>query len=209
MRAEVPDDAHVGLVQPEVHAARRDEVDLAELAGIDQLADRDDRRAVEERVARHQHEPALARRGAISSTHSADEAASGFSTKTCLPASSAAAASGKWVETGVAIATASIVVVVEHLLEVARRARRRVAPRDRSSARGRESQIATSSASRRARGGSARGSGPSSRGRRRADSHRTRRRCAGRQVVLLAASEECERRAESSLRSSPSDQPRA
>ena len=35
VRAEVPDDADVGLVQAEVHAARRDEVDLAELARLD------------------------------------------------------------------------------------------------------------------------------------------------------------------------------
>ena len=32
VRPEVPDDADVGLVQPEVHPARRDEVDVAELA---------------------------------------------------------------------------------------------------------------------------------------------------------------------------------
>ena len=57
MRAEVPDDAHVGLVQAEVHAARRDEVDLAELAGVDQALDRRHRRAVEERVAGHSTRP--------------------------------------------------------------------------------------------------------------------------------------------------------
>ena len=60
MRAEVPDDADVGLVQAEVDAARRDEVELAELAAVDQLLDGDDRRAVEERVARHQHAAGLA-----------------------------------------------------------------------------------------------------------------------------------------------------
>ena len=32
MRAEIPDDADVRLVQAEVDAARRDEVDLAEVA---------------------------------------------------------------------------------------------------------------------------------------------------------------------------------
>ncbi len=45
----------------------------------------------------------------MSSRHSLDEAASGFSTKTCLPASSAARPIGKCVDTGVARATASIV----------------------------------------------------------------------------------------------------
>ena len=57
MGAEVPDDASVGLVQAKVHAARGDEVDLAQLAGVDQGAHGPDRRAIEERVPRHQHEP--------------------------------------------------------------------------------------------------------------------------------------------------------
>jgi hypothetical protein len=35
VRGEVPRDAHVGLVQAEVHAARRDEVDLAEVVRVD------------------------------------------------------------------------------------------------------------------------------------------------------------------------------
>ena len=38
MRAEIPDDAYVRLVQPEVHATRGDEVDLAQLAAVDQVA---------------------------------------------------------------------------------------------------------------------------------------------------------------------------
>ena len=59
VRAEVPDDADVRLVEAEVHAARRDRVDVAELTRLDQLADLVDRWAVEERVARHQHEPEL------------------------------------------------------------------------------------------------------------------------------------------------------
>ena len=59
VRTEVPHDADVGLVQAEVHATRRDEVDLAEIAGVDQLLDRPHGRAVQERVARHEHEVAL------------------------------------------------------------------------------------------------------------------------------------------------------
>ena len=58
VRREVADHA-VGLVLAEVHPRRGDEVDLAELVLLDQLADLVDGRAVEERVARHQHEPAL------------------------------------------------------------------------------------------------------------------------------------------------------
>src|ERR1051325_1540211 len=59
VRAEVPGDTDVALVQAEVHAARRDEVDVAEVAVRDQVADRVDRRAVEEGVAGHQDEVAL------------------------------------------------------------------------------------------------------------------------------------------------------
>ena len=61
VRREVADDA-VGLVLAEVHARRRDEVDLAERAGVDQLLDLVDRRAVDERVARHQRAAVGARR---------------------------------------------------------------------------------------------------------------------------------------------------
>ena len=59
MRAEIPGDADVGLMEAQVDPAHRDEVDLSERAGLDQLAHRDDRRAVEERVAGHQHRPVL------------------------------------------------------------------------------------------------------------------------------------------------------
>ena len=38
MGREVPDDAHVGLVQAEIDPARGDEVDLAELALLIELA---------------------------------------------------------------------------------------------------------------------------------------------------------------------------
>ena len=58
---EIPDDAHIRLMEPEVDPARGDEVDLAELARVDQRLDLHDRRAVEERVARHQHEVLPAR----------------------------------------------------------------------------------------------------------------------------------------------------
>ena len=61
MRGQVPDHAHVGLVKPQVHAARRDEEELPQRAGDDQVVDGDDGRAVEERVARHEHESTLRR----------------------------------------------------------------------------------------------------------------------------------------------------
>ena len=56
VRAEIPDDAHIGLMQAEIHTARRDEVDVAELTRPDQLLDRHDRRAVEERMPGHEDE---------------------------------------------------------------------------------------------------------------------------------------------------------
>ena len=56
----------------------------------DQLADHVDGRAVEERVARHQHEAALVRRARRARPPPRSRPASGFSTKTCLPAWSAA-----------------------------------------------------------------------------------------------------------------------
>ncbi len=62
VRGQVPDDADVRLVQAEVDPAHGDEVDLAELARLDQLLHAHDRGAVDERVARHQDEPAPIRR---------------------------------------------------------------------------------------------------------------------------------------------------
>ena len=58
VRGEVEDDA-VLLVEAEVHARGGDEVDLAELVALDQVADLVDRGAVEEGVAGHQHQAAL------------------------------------------------------------------------------------------------------------------------------------------------------
>src|SRR6185369_17721205 len=57
VRPHVPDHAHVGLVKAEIDAARGDEVNVSQLAGIDELLDRPYRRAVEERMARHQYAP--------------------------------------------------------------------------------------------------------------------------------------------------------
>src|SRR6185437_8898238 len=53
---EIPDDTHVGLVQPEVDSAERKEVDLPELARIEHLLDLDDGRAVHKRMSGEQDE---------------------------------------------------------------------------------------------------------------------------------------------------------
>jgi hypothetical protein len=65
----------------------------AELVGLDQLTDHRHRRAVQKRVAGHEISPAPRRAGRA--FRLVDGAASGFSTKTCFPASSAADASAK------------------------------------------------------------------------------------------------------------------
>ena len=61
VRPEVPDDADVGLMQAQIHATRGNEVDLAELARVDEALDHRDRWAVEEGVAGHEDELVLLR----------------------------------------------------------------------------------------------------------------------------------------------------
>ena len=117
VRREVADHA-VGLVLAQVHPRRGDEVDLAQDVLADQVADLVDRRAVEERVARHQHQAAVASAISTRSTASAAVVASGFSTSTCLPASSAALTIAWCVCGGVATRTASICGSREHVVEV-------------------------------------------------------------------------------------------
>ncbi len=56
MGPEVPDNAHIALVQAQVHAAGRDEIEIAELPAGEDLLHRSHRRAVEERLARHEHD---------------------------------------------------------------------------------------------------------------------------------------------------------
>ena len=81
-------------------------MDVAELAAVDELAELAHRRAEHEGVADHEREA-----GAVGQLHQllgvGRRAVIGFSTKTCLPASSAALASAKCVEIGVAMTTAS------------------------------------------------------------------------------------------------------
>jgi len=59
VRGEVPDHAHVLLVQAQVHALGGDEVDLAEVAGVDELLDLAHRWAEDEGVADHEREATL------------------------------------------------------------------------------------------------------------------------------------------------------
>ena len=105
MRREVPDHADVLLVQAEVDALGGDEVDVAQLAGVDDLLDLAHGRAEDEGVADHEREP-LRAASSTSSQASAVSAVMGFSTKTCLPAEHGLG-EGKCVEMGVATSTAS------------------------------------------------------------------------------------------------------
>ena len=92
MRREIPDDAGVGLMESEVDAAYRNEVDIPQLSRVDQLFDPHHRRAVQERCGpASSTSPARSARSTRSAT-AADDEARGFSTQTCLPASRAAAA---------------------------------------------------------------------------------------------------------------------
>ena len=85
VRGEVPDHAHVLLVQAQVHALGGDEVDVAELAALDELLDLAHRRAEDEGVADHQREAARLRPARPARSACAVSAVMGFSTKTCLP----------------------------------------------------------------------------------------------------------------------------
>ena len=53
---EVPRNADVRLVEAQVDATGADEVDLADLARVDQVPNLVHGRAVQERVARHEHQ---------------------------------------------------------------------------------------------------------------------------------------------------------
>src|SRR5580704_9084977 len=54
VRAQVPDNAHILLMEPEVHPARGNEVDVSQRASLEQALYRANRGAVDERVAAHQ-----------------------------------------------------------------------------------------------------------------------------------------------------------
>ena len=61
MGREIPHDARVLLMEAEVDAAHRDEVDLAELTGLQQIANAVHRRAVEEGMPWHENAAGLLR----------------------------------------------------------------------------------------------------------------------------------------------------
>ena len=91
MRGKVPEDVDVGLHQPEVDAHRVDEQDLAQHTVGYQLRDALHGRRVAVGVVAHQDEAALLGR-LDHPSRLGSRPASGFSTRTCLPASSAARA---------------------------------------------------------------------------------------------------------------------
>ena len=91
--AERPERVLVRADDAEVLAVAVDAGDVAELAGVDELLHLAQARVVEEQVPGHEHEVPLARARSTSSSISSPRIAGGFSTKTCLPASSACFAS--------------------------------------------------------------------------------------------------------------------
>ena len=107
MRAEVPDDADVALVQAEVDPARGDEVDLAELTPVEELLDGPDRRAVEERVAAHQDAARLVGEGDQLVGHLRSTARAASRRRCACRRSRLGGRARQWVPTGVAIRTAS------------------------------------------------------------------------------------------------------
>ena len=58
MWPQIPEHACVRLVEAEIDATHRHEVDVAEFAGVDELLDAHDGRAVEERMAGQKYEAA-------------------------------------------------------------------------------------------------------------------------------------------------------
>ena len=94
VRAEVPGDADVRLMQAEIDPARRDEAEITERAGLDQRLGSPPRAGCRGTCAPASARDRVASASRMSSRHSAEEAASGFSTNTCLPASRAARPSG-------------------------------------------------------------------------------------------------------------------
>ena len=92
VHAERPERVLVLADRAEVLAVAVDAEHVAEVAGVDELLQLAHARVVEQQVARHQHE-VRSSESATSSSISAARIAGGFSTKTCLPASSACFAS--------------------------------------------------------------------------------------------------------------------
>ena len=86
--AERPEGVLVRADHAEVLTVAVDAGNVPELTGIDELLHLAKAGVVEEQVAGHQHE-SLVRASATSSSISSPRIAGGFSTKTCLPASSA------------------------------------------------------------------------------------------------------------------------
>ena len=107
----------VALVQAQVHAARRHEVDVAQHPLVEHPLDGVDRPGSTRTCARTSARVRRARASRSSSSARAAEVASGFSTNVCLPASRLRVHSSKWVKTGVAIDDGVHLGVGEHVFD--------------------------------------------------------------------------------------------
>ena len=136
VRPQAPERVLVGAQLAEVEAVGIQVVQVAELARVGDLLEVLHARVVLEQVPDHQHAAGVARAAATARWASSTDCASGFSTRQCLPASRARAASAEWVGTGVATTTASSVGVGEQLIEVGGHASagQRAAARSRAAA---------------------------------------------------------------------------
>ena len=109
MHREIPENVDIMLEKPEVHAHGIIVVDLTEVARANQFVNLTNGAGVNKGVIDVEHQVALVR--LIDQLLGfGNRCVIGFSTQRCLPARSASMPILKWVDTGVAIATASIAV---------------------------------------------------------------------------------------------------
>src|SRR5918911_1458309 len=102
MGCEIPEDVGIRLEESKIEPGGIDVVDITEIAMLDDVAQVGDRRVVLVDVTDHQTRW-FCSASAISSQHSSVLVASGFLTRPCFPAWSAAPSSLRWVEIGVAM----------------------------------------------------------------------------------------------------------
>ena len=187
-------------MQAEVDPARRDKVEARRARRGRSARIATHGRAVEERVPRHQHELVLgwASRDQLEALGATRRRAASRRERACRPRARSGP-SGKWVETGVAIATASSLVCESRL---DRRVRTRVGEAPGHQREPLRVRVDRSRRVRRTRAPEccARDSGPSSRGR--------RQRPARRHAVELRWRIRAKGVRKIIFRSSPSDQPR-
>ena len=132
----------------------------------EEVLDDPDRRAVEERVAAHQDACRAPRARRRSSLASSPDGASGFSTKVCLPASSAREARSKCVKTGRGDQDRVELRVVEQEIHVGGPGGAGIAVLEAPQAAARRGRRSTSRGPRASRTGPSAGWAPSTRGQR-------------------------------------------